>query len=95
MAGKDIETTVAQMQQLLERDHARLEWRVLVSPTPPDGTAKEPWVFVHARTRDFRYRCRVGRPSTTVMAALTLTVLVAELAAEAEQQLAEQAAGAP
>ncbi len=95
MAGKDIETTVAQMQQWLERDYARLEWRVLVSPTPADRTANEPWVFVHARTRDFRFRCRVGRPWTTVMAAPALTLLVAELAAEAEQQLAEQAAGAP
>ena len=83
------------MQQLLERDYARLEWRVLVGPSPSQGEAQDPWVFVHARTRDFRFRCRVGRPWTTVMAAPALTLLVAELAAEAEQRLAEQATGIP
>ncbi len=92
---QDVRFFTANERSSRHRDHARLEWRVMVSPTPPDGTAKEPWVFVHARTRDFRYRCRVGRPWTTVMATPTLTLLVAELAAEAEQQLAEQAAGTP
>ena len=92
MTNKNIDATVAQLQQLLEQEYARLEWRVLLSPAPPDGTANEPWVVVHARTRDFRYRCRVGRPCTLVMAASTLRLLVAELAAEAEQRLAEQAA---
>ena len=95
MASKGIETTVAQMQQLLERDYPRLEWRVLVGPSPNPEEPTDPWVFVHARTRDFRYRCRVGRPWTTVMAAPTLRLLVAELAAEAEQHLAEQAAATP
>ncbi len=95
MTNKNIDATVAQMQQLLEQEYARLEWRVLLSPAPPDGTANEPWVFVHARTRDFRYRCRVGRPWTTVVAVPTLRLLVAELAAEAEQRLAEQVAIRP
>ena len=95
MASKDIETAVAQMQQLLEREYPRLEWRVLVGPSPSQGEAQDPWVFVHVRTRDFRYRCRVGRPSTPITAASTIRLLVAELAAEAEQQLAEQAAGTP
>ena len=63
-----------------------------MNPGGVAGETNEPWVFVHARTRDFRYRCRVGRPCTLVMAASTLRVLVAELAAEAEQRLAEQAA---
>ena len=94
MIDKGIAAKVAQMQQALDREYARLEWRVLVGP-PPTGEAHDPWVFVHARTRDFRYRCRVGRPWTVVMAAPTLRLLVAELAAEAEQQLAEQAAGTP
>ena len=95
MTDKDIETAVAQMQQVLEREYSRLEWRVMVSPTPPDGTANEPWVFVHARTRDFRYRCRVGRPWALVQGARSLRRLVADLAAQAEQRLADQVAAAP
>ena len=95
MTTNDIDVTVAQMQQLLEREYAKLEWRVLVSPTRPDGTANEPWVFVHARTRDFRYRCRVGRPWALVQGARSLRRLVADLAAEAEQRLADQVAAAP
>jgi hypothetical protein len=95
MTNKHIDATVAQMQQLLEQEYARLEWRVLLSPAPPDGTANEPWVFVHARTRDFRYRCRVGRPWALVQGARSLRRLVADLAAEAEQRLADQVAAAP
>src|SRR3712207_8158186 len=50
--------------------------RVLAGPPPTAGEANELWVFVHARTRDFRFRCRIGRPWATIMAAPTLTLLV-------------------
>ena len=92
MINKDIEATVAQLQQLLERDYARLEWRVLVRAAPSPAESHDPWVFVHARTRDFQYRCRIGRPWTAIAASPTLGELVTELAAEAERLLAQQAA---
>ena len=94
MAIQDIDTAVAQLQQVLDRDYAHHEWRVLVGSTPTTGEADEPWVFVHGRTRDFRYRCRVGRPWSVVQGIGSLRQLVAELAAEAEQRLADQAAAA-
>ena len=92
MTNKDIEAMVAQLQQWLERDYARLEWRVLVGPSPSPAESHDPWVFVHARTRAFQYRCRVGRPWTAIAASPTLGGLVTELAAEAERLLAQQAA---
>ena len=76
MINKDIEATVAQLQQWLERDYARLEWRVLVGSSPSPAESHDPWVFVHARTRDFQYRCRVGRPWTAIAASPTLGALV-------------------
>ena len=85
---QDIDTTVAQIQRVLERDYAHLDWRVLVSPPPRGAAAPAPELHVHARTRDFRYRCRVSRPWLLIAAAPTLQLLVAELAAEAEQRLA-------
>jgi hypothetical protein len=87
----DMDATVAQLQQVLEREYPQREWRVLVGLAPTAGEADESWVFVHGRTRDFRYRCRVGRPSSVVRRARSLDALVAELAAEAEQHLADQA----
>ena len=79
------------MQLLLERDYAHLEWRVLASPAPHGKESTEPAIHVHARTRDFRYRCRVSRPWPVVRATRTLHILVAEVAVEAEQLLAAQA----
>ena len=92
MTQTAIATSLAQIQQLLERDYPHLEWRVLFNPAPAEQTATEPWLFVHARTRDFRTRCRVGRPWTVVAASPTLRMLVAELAAEAEQALVQASA---
>ena len=90
--AQTIDATAAEMQQLLERDYAHLEWRVLASPAPHGTAATEHQIHVHARTRDFRYRCRVSRPWHVVRAASTLRLLVAELATEAEQLLAAQPA---
>ena len=95
MTNKNIDATVAQMQQLLEREYARLEWRVMLGPPPTADAPHDPWVVVHARTRDFRFRCRVSRPWAVVRAARSLRGLVADVAAEAEQLLADQAAAAP
>ncbi len=95
MTNKDIDATVAQMQQLLEQEYASLEWRVMVRPPPTADAANDTLVFVHARTRDFRFRCRVDRPWAVVRAAGSLRRLVADVAAEAEQLLADQAAAAP
>ena len=95
MTNKDIDTAVAQLQQVLDRDYAHREWRVLVGPLPSGADIDEPWVFVHGRTRDFRYRCRVGRSWSMVRAAPSLRLLVAELAADVEHCLADQAAAAP
>ncbi len=94
MTNKKIDATVTQMQHLLEREYASLEWRVLVGPPPTAAAAHDPLVFVHARTRDFRFRCRVSRPWAVVRAARSLRGLVADVAAEAEQLLADQAAAA-
>ena len=89
---KAIAATVATMQQILERDYLHLEWRVRFSPPSSAAQAGEVWVFVHARTRDFQYRCRVGRPWSAVAASPTLARIVADLAAEAERALAQLAA---
>ena len=90
--ARTLDATAAEVQLLLERDYAHLEWRVLVSPTPGGKAATEHQIHVHARTRDFRYRCRVSRPWPVVRAASPLRLLVAEVAVEAEQLLAAQAA---
>ena len=90
---KPIDATVAKMQAILEREYPRLEWRVLVRPEPPETPGGAPWLYVHARTRDFRTRCRVGRPWTVVTATSSLHLLVAELATEAEQALADALSG--
>ena len=87
-----INATIATMQQILERDYPHREWRVRCTPASSAAQAAEAWVVVHARTRDFQYRCRVGRPWTVVAASPTLERLVAELAAEAERALAQLAA---
>ena len=90
--AKAIDATVAKMQQNLDRDYPQLEWRVRFSPPSSAAQAAEAWVFVHARTRDFQYRCRVGRPWSAVAASPTLARIVADLAAEAERALAQLAA---
>ena len=77
------------------RDYAHLEWRVLSSQPASSELPDEPLVYVHARTRDFRHRCRSARPWTLVAAAATLWHLAADLAAEAEQRLTEQTAATP
>ena len=95
MTNKNIDATIAQIQQLLEREYATLEWRVMLGPPPTADAAHDRWVVVHARTRDFRFRCRVSRPWAVVRAARSLRGLLADVAAEAEQLLADQAAAAP
>ena len=50
----ELDKVVEHMQQVLEREYAYLEWRVLVQTESGAGTAAEPWVFVHARTRGVR-----------------------------------------
>ena len=92
MINKAMDATAAQLQQLLEHASPHLEWRVRVSPTPQGAAAHEREIVVHARTRDFRYRCRVSRPWPVVRADRSLRELVADVAAEAEQLLADQAA---
>ena len=87
-----INATVATMQQILERNYPHLEWRVRFTPAAPAEHHADPRVFVHARTRDFRYRCRVDRPWTDIETGTTLGLLVADLAAEAEGVLAQLAA---
>jgi hypothetical protein len=60
----DLNIIAERMQQVLERDYAYVEWRVLVQP---DADA-EPWLFVHALTGDFRYGVASvvrGRPCCT------------------------------
>ena len=88
---KTIDATVAQMQQILDRNYAHLEWRVLAGPAPDGAGSTEPWVFVHVRTRDFRYRHRVGRRWSVIRHSPTLALMVAELATEAEHGLAQLA----
>ena len=95
MSQQTIDDAVAHIQQILDRDYAHLDWRVLASPPTSSEPDDEPVVSVHARTRDFRSRCRIARPWSRVLAAPTLRLLVAEVAAEAEQTLAEQSAAAP
>ncbi|MDP9309970.1 MAG: hypothetical protein M3R24_03565 [Chloroflexota bacterium] len=94
MQDTGLNTIADQMQQVLERDYAYLEWRVLVQAESGIGTTAEPWLFVHARTRDFRYGCRIGRSRTEVLKAPTLRFLVADLVAEVERRLAARAASA-
>ncbi len=95
MSQPAIDTAIATLQQILDHDYVHLDWRVLASPPVDTGSEDESVVYVHARTRDFRYRCQVARPWTTVAAAPTLRLFVADVAAEAERALAEQAGAAP
>ena len=92
MQDTDLDTLVKTMQQVMDREYAYLEMRVLVQAEP--GASAEPWLFVHARTRDFRYGCRIGRPRTAVLQAPTLRFLIADLVVEVERRLAERAASA-
>jgi hypothetical protein len=89
MTEQEIDATITHIQEILDRDYPHLEWRVLPSPPMPDGSSHARWLYVLARTRDFRYRCRVGRPLAVIAAASPLQLLVAELATEAEQRLAD------
>ncbi len=95
MSQSTIDDTVASIQQILDRDYVHRAWRVLASHPVDTESNDESIVYVHARTCDFRYRCRIGRPWTLVAAAATLWHLAAELAAEAEQRLTEQTAATP
>jgi hypothetical protein len=72
MREKDIETIAAEMQRLLDRDYAHLEWRILLSPLPGGDETREREVHVHVRTRDFRSRGRVSRSWSAVRAARSL-----------------------
>ena len=94
MTDKDKDATAAQLQQLLEQAAPHLEWRVRVSSTPRGAAAHEREIVVHARTRDFRYRCRVSRPWARVQGTRSLRRLVSDVAAEAEQLLTDQEAEA-
>ncbi len=93
MSQQTIDDAVAHIQQILDRDYAHLDWRVLASPPTSSEPDDEPVVSVHARTRDFRSRCRVARPWSMVLAAPTLRLFVADVAAEAELLLSNQASG--
>ncbi len=95
MRQQAIDDAIAHIQQILDRDYAHLEWRVLATHPGSNEPEDEPFVYVHSRTRDFRFRCRVARPWSIVLSIPTLRLLVADVAAEAEQTLAEQAAAAP
>lgn len=95
MTDQQLDATSTQIQAILDRDYPHLEWRVLLHP-PDLGRAPDArGIVVHARTRDFRYRCHVARPWTAIVAAPPLRFLVAELAAEADRLLAAQRAAAP
>jgi hypothetical protein len=94
MQDTDLNVIAERMQQVLERDYAYLEWRVLVQAESGAGAFAEPCLFVHARTRDFRYGCRIGRSRTAVLQAPTLRFLVADLVAEVEGRLADRATAA-
>ncbi len=61
MSQSTIDDTVASIQQILDRDYVHLEWRVLASPPANTGSEDKSIVYVHARTRDFRYRSHVAR----------------------------------
>lgn len=91
MTQPAIDTAIATLQQILDRDYVHLEWRVLAYHPVDTGSEDDSVVYVHARTRDFRYRCRIARPWTTMAAAPTLRLVVADVAAEAERTLADQA----
>ena len=95
MSQPAIDTAITTLQQILDRDYVHLEWRVLATPPVDTGSEDESVVYVHARTRDFRFRCRVARPWSIVLSIPTLRLLVADVAAEAERTLAEQAVAAP
>jgi hypothetical protein len=91
MTQRQLETFIASIQEILDRDYPHLEWRVRLSPLSSAPEQDELIVFFHARTRDFRYRCRVDRSWYSVQAAQSIRLLVADLAAEAERLLADQA----
>ena len=91
MTDKDKDATAAQLQQWLEQAYAHREWHVRVNP-PPRGAAHAAEIVVHARTRDFCYRCRVNRPWARVQGTRSLRHLVADVAAE--QLLTDQEAEA-
>ena len=93
MTEQAIDDAVANIQQILDRDYVHLEWRVLTSPPVSTGVEDELVLYVHARTRDFRSRCHVARPWRVVLAAPTLRLFVADVAAEAELLLSNQASG--
>ena len=93
MSQQAIDDTVAHIQKILDRDYVHLEWRVLASQPANSEPEDEPFVYVHARTRDFRSRCHVARPWSMVLAAPTLRLFVAEVPAEAELLLSNQASG--
>lgn len=92
MQDTDMDALAERMQQVLERDYVHLEWRVLVPAEGGVPSSPASGIVVHARTRDFRYGCRVERPRTMVLQAPTLRFLVAEVVAEVEHRLAELAA---
>jgi PhoPQ-activated pathogenicity-related protein len=94
MQDTDLNVIAERMQQVLERDYAYLEWRVLMQSEAGAEADAESWLFVHARTRDFRYGCRIGRSRTAVLQAPTLRFLVADLVAEVEGRLADRATAA-
>ena len=62
MSRQAIDDTIVSIQQILDRDYANLEWRVLSSQPASSELPDEPFVYVHARTCDFRHRCRIARP---------------------------------
>ena len=95
MQDADLDTLAERMQQVLDRDDAHLAWRVLVQGDAEAQAAPESWLVVHARTRDFRAGCRIGRSRTAVLRVPTLRFLVAEVAAEVERRLADRAASVP
>ena len=68
MSQPAIDTAIATLQQILDRDYVHLEWRVLASPPVNAESDDESIVYVHARTRDFRYCSRVARPWSMVLA---------------------------
>ena len=94
MKDADPNTIAEHLQQLLEREYGHLAWHVVVQAELGTGGTAEPWLFVHARTRDFRAGCRIGRAWSAVVKAPTLRFLAAELVAEAERRVAGGAASA-
>src|SRR5580765_6630993 len=72
MTQQQFDGIIAQIQEILDRDYPGFEWRVLPSPPTSDTSPRTRWVYIHARTRDFRYRCRVGRPWTVIASASPL-----------------------